>query len=62
MLLSNEELIIKLKELKKEGYTYKLIANQIGIKESSLYDFVKNKRPAWKINIALNEYFEKMEE
>ena len=61
-MYSNKELIIKLKNYKrKTGQSYGDIAKIIGVKKMSLYDFMKNNRPAWKMNIILNNFFEKKE-
>lgn len=57
--MTKEEALTKLKELKKQGMTYKWIAAQIGVTESQLYCLKKPQYKSTAVLEKLTEYFEK---
>ena len=57
--MSIEEILLKLKNYKEKGLTYKFLANQINIKPQSIYNYIKAPEKYKTIHNKLEEYFRK---
>ena len=59
--MTREEIILQLKELRKRGYTYKLIAKQAGLESpDQLYKFMNRDAPASWVKMRLEAFLRRI--
>ena len=59
--MTREEIILQLKELRKKGYTYKLIAKQAGLDSAEqLYKFINRDAPAYWVQMRLEAFLRRI--
>ena len=57
--MTKEEVILCIQQLKATGLSYKGIAQQAGLKQRDVYDYISRPTPCKRIHEALEKYFTK---
>ena len=60
--MTKEEVILCIQQLKTTGLSYKGIAQQAGLKQRDVYDYISRQTPCARIHQALEKYFTKGDE
>lgn len=55
--MTREEILQQIQHMKDQGFSYKGIAQQAGLKPNDIYDYMKRLTPMTRIHTALENYF-----